>query len=296
MVAPVLDDYAYMYTDTGVLLNANNNSPVVGAPVYDVYKLTGLDLNNVRTSMRVAEGEDGGTVEGEFLDPRTITIEGTLFCHSSDSIEAQLDLLKSNFQPRTLDQPLYIKSPGVDQRLILCKSLGVRYDIDQARRYNSTSFQVILQAQDPVVYGSVVKSFSGALSSEITNGHGFDHGYDLSFGGISTAGSQISVYNAGTKAVGAIIRLYGPVTGPRLLNDTTGRILSFRTSLVATSTDIITIDLKRRTVKLNGASRRGTVEDENGWFMIAPGTNILRYQAASSTVVSIDGTYRDGYF
>lgn len=296
MVAPVLDDYAYQFTDTGVLLNANNNAPAIGAPLYDIYKVTGLDLANIRTSMRVSEGEDGGTVEGEFLDPRTITIEGTLFCHSADSIESQLDLLKSNYQPRTLDQPLYIKSPGVDQRLIFCKSLGVRYDIDQARRYNSTTFQVILQAQDPVVYGSVVKSFSGALSTEITNGHGFDHGYDLSFGGITSTGSQISIYNAGTKAVGAIIRLYGPVTGPRLINDTTGKTLIFRPTLIATSADIITVDLKRRTVKLNGASRRGTVEDENGWFMLAPGVNTLRYQAASSTVVSIDGTYRDGYF
>jgi hypothetical protein len=295
MVAPVLDDYAYMFTDAGVLLNGNNNSPVVGVPVYDVYKVTGLDLASVRTSMRIAEGEDGGTVESEFLDPRTLTIEGTLFCHSSESIEAQLDALKSNFQPSTVDKPLYIKSPGVDQRVVFCKSLGVRYDIDQARRFNSTSFSVILQAQDPVVYGSTVKSFSGALSSEVINGHGFDHAYDLSFGGASSTGSQMSVVNAGTKAVGAIITLYGPVTGPRIISDTVGVTLNM-SSLVAGVSDIITIDLKRRTVKLNGASRRGTVAYEDGWFLLVPGTNILRYQASSSAVVPISGTYRDGYF
>lgn len=294
-MAPVLDDYAYMFTDTGVLLNANNSSPAVGAPVYDVYKVTGLDLGNIRTSMRIAEGEDGGTVEGEFLDPRTITLEGVLFCTATDSIEAQLDLLKSNFQPRRIDQPLYVKSPGTDQRVIFCKSLGVRYDVDQARRYNSTSFSVILQAQDPVVYGSAVKSFSGALSTDVINGHGFDHGYDLSFGGVSATGSEISVVNAGTKAVGATIRLFGPVSGPRIVSDTAGKTLNMST-LVAASSDIITIDLRRRTVKLNGVSRRGTVDDESGWFLLTPGTNVLRYQAASSTVVPIDGTYRDGYF
>lgn len=295
MVAPVLDDYAYMFTDTGVLLNANNNSPVVGAPIYDVQKVTGLDLGNIRTSMRIAEGEDGGTVEGEFLDPRTVTIEGVLFCHAAESIEAQLDALKSNFQPGRVDQPLYIKSPGVAQRVIFCRSLGVRYDLDQARRFNSTTFNIILQAQDPVVYGSTVKSFSGALSTEIVNGHGFDHGYDLSFGGVSITGSQVTVINAGTKSVGAIIRLYGPVSGPRIVSDTAGKTLSMST-LVASASDIITIDLKKRTVKLNGVSRRGTVDDEGTWFLLTPGTNILRYQASSSTVVSIDGTYRDGYF
>jgi len=296
MAAPVLVDYSYMFTDTGILLNANNNAPLVGAPVFDVQKVSGLDLGNIRTSMRISEGEDGGTVEGEFLDPRTVVIEGILYCEASDSIEAQLDSLKANFQPGTVNKPLYMKSPGTDQRVLNCKSLGVRYDVDQARRYNSTSFQITLQASDPVVYGSTVKSFYGTLSTEVVNGHGFDHGYDLSFGGVTTTGQQITVVNSGNKEVGAIITLQGPVTGPRIVSDTEGKTLSFPSLVAATTSDTITIDLKRRTVKLNGASRRLTVDNKEGWFLIQPGTNVLRYQALSSTVVPINGTYQDGYF
>lgn len=295
MAAPVLDDYAFMFSDTGILLNANNNAPLVGAPIFDVQSVKGLDLNNVRTSMRISEGEDGGTVEGEFIDPRTITVEGVLFCNAGDSIETQLDMLKANYQPGTVDKPFYMKSPGVAQRVVFCKSLGVFYDIDQARRYNSTSFQIILQAGDPIIYSSAVKSISGTLSSEVTGGHGFDHAYDLGFGGITTSGSYISIVNSGNKAVGANINLPGPVTWPRLVSDTASKTLYFP-GLVAGVGDIIAIDLKRRTVKLNGASRRLYVDVNEGWFKILPGTNVIRYQAVSTTPVPLDGTFRDGYF
>jgi hypothetical protein len=295
MAAPILDDYSYMFADTGVLLNANNNVPIVGQPIYDVLKVSGLDLGNIRTSMRIAEGEDGGTVEGEYLDPRTIVFEGVVFCHSSDSIEALLDNLKANYQPTRNSQPLYIKAPGTEQRIVYCKSLGVKYDLDQARRYNSTSFQIILQASDPVIYGSTVKPIYGTLSSETIGGHGFDHAFDMGFGGVTTSGSQITIVNEGNKAVGAVINLLGPVVNPRLVSDTTGKTLSL-TLTAGTSSDTISVDLKKRTVKLNGASRRGSVVDENGWFLIVPGTNVLRYQAQSTTVVPLNGTFQNGYF
>lgn len=296
MAPPVLDDYCYQYQDDGVVLNSNNNSPIIGAPVFDVQKISGFDLGNVRTSMRVSEGMDGGTVEGEFLDPRTIVMDGVLFCHLDDSIELQLDMLKANFQPRKTDAPLYIKAPGVSQRVLDCKPLSLRYDLDQARRYNSTTFQITLQAQDPVVYGSTTKSIYGVLSSEVVNGHGFDHGYDLSFGGITSTGSQFTVINEGTKAVGAIIELVGPVTGPRIVSETAGKTLAFPGLVVTSASDKLVIDLKRRTVKLNGASRRMSVRPDEGWFLLQPGVNTLRYQAESTTVVPLTGTYRDGYF
>lgn len=296
MAAPILDDYSYQYGDDGVLLNANSNVPVLGAPIFDVMKITGLDLNNFRTSMKVSEGEDGGTVESEFLDPRTVSIDGILFCHTDESIEAQLDQLKANFQPRTTDAPLYIKAPGVDQRVLFCKPLAIRYDVDQARRYNSTSFSIVLQAQDPVIYGSTVKTFAGALGSETSGGHGFDHAYDLSFGGVVSTGSQLNIVNAGNKAVGAEITLSGPVTGPRLISDTSNKTLAMPALVAATMSDKIVIDLHKRTIKLNGASRRMTVDANEGWFKILPGTNVIRYQALSSTSVPIFGTYRDGYF
>lgn len=295
-MAPVLSDYSYMFTDTGVVLNDDDSSPLSGAPVYDVHQITGLDLSMVRTSMKVSEGEDGGTVEAEFLDPRTITIEGTLYCTSSDSIEAYLDALKANYQPSITDKPFYMKAPGTDQRMLRCKSLGVRYDINQARRYNSTTFQIILQAQDPVVYSSTVKSFAGGLSSDVWNGHGFNHGFDLSFGGSTILGNQITVVNEGTKSVGAIITLYGPVSGPRLISETANKTLSMPGLNVPTTTDTAVIDLRKRTVHLNGVSRRFTVDSNEGWFLIMPGTNVLRYQAASTTPSQLVGTFSDGYF
>jgi hypothetical protein len=133
------------------------------------------------------------------------------------------------------------------------------------------------------------------LSSETIGGHGFDHAWDLSFGGVATTGSQITVVNDGTKAVGALIRLIGPVITPKLVSDTAGKTLQFNLT-AGTSLDAIDIDLNKRTVKLNGASRRGTVADENGWFKLLPGTNVIRYQAASATVVPLNGTFQNGYF
>jgi hypothetical protein len=296
MMPPVLDDYSYVFTDTGVTLNADDNAPLAGAPVYDILSISGLDMGNVRTSMKISEGEDGGTVEAEFLDPRTIVIEGVLYCTSSDSIEVHLDLLKANYQPSVIDKPFYMKAPGVSQRVLFCKSLGVRYDVDQARRYNSCTFQIILHAQDPVIYGSVVKPITGGLSSDTWNGHSFNHGFNLSFGGSTILGNQITVVNEGTKAVGALITLYGPVTGPRLISETANKTLSMPDLNVPTSTDTAVIDLRKRTVHMNGQSRRFTVDSDEGWFLLLPGTNVLRYQATTTQPSQLQGTFSDGYF
>lgn len=287
MTAPVLQDFTLQFGVSGVLLN--NNAVNTYDPIFDVDKVTGLDSGTFRSSTKALDGRDGGIVESEFMDPRTIVISGTVYGQSSP-IGPSLDLCKANFATSKVDQPLYIKEPGNSQRQIFCKSLGFKYDWDAAYRLNTTAYQVTLVAADPVVYGTIKRSSSGSNASGTAPGFGFNFGFDLGFGGSYTPASLIAVNN-GNKAVGGTITITGSGTSIRILNNTTGRLLS--TSITIGTGDILIIDLDARRVTLNGVSRRGSVTAEN-WFKFPPGQTQLQL-LTDSGIISATVTNYDGW-
>ena len=286
MTAPVLSDFTLQFGNSGVLLN---NDPVNSYdPIFDVEKVTGLDSGSFRSSTKALDGRDGGIVEAEFLDPRTITIAGTCY-GQTNPIGPYLDACKANYGPSKSDQPLYIKEPGNSQRQVFCKSLGFKYDWDVAYRLNTTPFQITLIAADPVVYGTILRSSSGTNSSGVFPGFGFNLAFNFGFGGAYTPASLIAVNN-GNKTVGGTIVVTGSGTNVKILNNNTGKTLA--TSISIGGTDTLIFDLSYRRVTLNGVSRRGSVTQEN-WFKFDPGQTQLQLLAdagtISATVYNYDG-------
>lgn len=286
MTAPVLQDFTLQFGAGGVLLN---NTPTnTYDPIFDVVKITGLDSGAFRSSTKALDGRDGGIVEAEFLDPRTIVISGTVY-GQTNAIGPYLDACKSNFGPSKNDQPLYIKEPGNAQRQVFCKSLGFKYDWDSVYRLNCTPFQITLIAADPVVYGSVQRSVSGTNTTGTFPGFGFNLGFNFGFGGAYTPSSLI-VVNQGNKAVGGTINITGSGTNIKILNNNTGKTLA--TSISIGTSDTLIFDLSYRRVTLNGVSRRGSVTAEN-WFKFEPGQTPLQLLTdsgtVSATVLNYDG-------
>src|SRR6185503_4857001 len=153
MTAPVLDDFAFQYGDTGVLIN--DDSTV--APFYDLKEVEGLDSSPYKSNTKEYDGRDGGIVSTEFEGIRKIRISGVLY-GGSTSIEALLDVMKQNYAPQETPQPLYFKAAGVLQRVVFCKSMGLKYNWNAARRLNMTNWEVEFLAEDPTIYGSDLKT------------------------------------------------------------------------------------------------------------------------------------------
>jgi hypothetical protein len=281
--AVLTDDYTFQFGADGIVLNEGLNMPQIGSPIWDINGVKGLDLPDVKTSDKEFDGIDGGVLDAENIKMRTITLEGALIAHQDDSLEYYLDLLKANFAPVPRDsthlpgelvdrntRPLYLKAPGVDERYVMCKPVGVHYDWTGERRFNSAPFQIVLQAENPVLYSPTLYSVTVPVNTD------FVLNYKGNYPGHATA------------------IITGACTVPSLNHTEANRQLAFTSTL--TGGQSITVDFRKRTaIKNPGAtSVRGQVSSEE-WWRLAKGANTIRLTVSTGTP-TLTLQWRDGWY
>lgn len=281
------EDLTFKLKDAGVILNSSVTSPFV-----DINKVTGLDSAPYRTTERDWEGNDGGFMDAEFEKGRSIVLDGTVYADTG-SIESYLDSLKANYAPSTTLQNFYFKVPGQAERLLFVKPLGCRYDWDELRRLGQCAIQFSMFAEDPRIYDSTQSSASVPLGATVYTGFGFNLGFSFGFGGTSSTTDQVTITISGNRPTPPIFSIAGPVTNPRILNDVTGDELRFNITLDVT--DVLTIDTKYKTVRLNGTSNRRSALVAPDWYFLEPGSNTLRYRAESSSASILTIYYRNAW-
>jgi hypothetical protein len=169
-----LNDYEFKLNDTGVLLN--EDTQVV--PFLDIERVSGLDNAPYRETIRDHEGNDGGFLDAEFERGRDIILDGIAYC-DPDDVETFLDDLKENYAPVSVAIPFYFKPPGVAERLLFVKPRGAKFDWELARRIGMTNVQLLLYAEDPRIYASVLSSLVIPFGGVATSGFGFDNSIDF---------------------------------------------------------------------------------------------------------------------
>lgn len=270
------EDLTFKLGDAGVVLNTDS----VGLPFVDVESVKGLDSAPFRTTQRDHEGDDGGFMDAEFEKGRDVILEGTLYADGS-TMESYLDSLKANWAPSKTQIPFYYKAPGVDERVLFVKPLGMRYDWDRLRRTSQMAVQFGCYAEDPRLYGAVELSQQISLGATIFTGFSFSFSFNLSFGGVSTTADAVQVIVDGNRPTPPIITITGPVTDPRLISDTSNKEMFF-SGLILGSGETLVVDMKNKTAKLDGVTNRRNTLVAPTWFYLEPGINTLRFRAASS--------------
>jgi tail protein len=270
-----LADYTFQF-NSGVILNLDAALPFV-----DVTRVTGLDNAPFRETIRDHEGVDGGYIDAEFEQGREIVVEGTAYCDVSIA-EVFFDSLKANYAPVTTPLPFVFKAPGVNERVVFVKPRGARYDWDTARRYGASPIQILMYAEDPRIYDNSLVSQVIPYGGAATTGFAFNMGFNLSFGTTVPPDGQY-VVNAGNRPTPAILTIQGPVTNPRIVNDTDGKTLRFVIDLAVS--DQLVIDLANHTVTLNGVTNRRDSLQEPNWFLFNPGTpgTFIRFGGTSGS-------------
>jgi len=241
MSVPTLLAEQYQFQDTGVLLNGTSAVPFV-----DLTAVSGLDSAPVREAVQSREGQHGGWVDATYQDPRTVTLEGTVYA-SPTALDTYLDSLKANFAPTATDQPLYIGTDITSVRMVNGRSLGFSYKKDSKRRVGSADFQVQIVCRDPRIYATTVTSL--AANGTLTLG-----------GNRDTVGT---------------ITLAGPLTNPTVtLNGTTFTFAA--TSLTAGHS--IVIDLDYKTVIQDGTTNvRSAMTMNAAWPVLNAGANTYSF-------------------
>ena len=284
-------DYTYQFMDNGVTLNTDAILPFV-----DINSITGLDSGEVRIYAEDYSGNDGGHLDALFLRPRTIILGGTVFAPLTN-LQGFLDTLKGNFAPNATVQPFYLKEPGVEQRVVFVKSLGMKYVKDQAANIGTALIQITLQAPDPHIYSDTLSAPSVGLANNAYGGRAYPRTYTRSYTSVGKASLYTPVYgatypgaaqvvaggfiravNEGNAASMPIITIAGPCINPRIENTSAGKFLRLNGYL--NPGDIITIDMFNHTIFLNGTgNRRSWLSAGSSFWTLAPGTNYITFLA-----------------
>lgn len=281
-----MDAYSYQL-DTGTILNPINQT----LPFVDITNVSGLDSPEFRSTERDHEGTDGGFLDAEFEKMRTIVLQGQVIANPA-TLESFLDQLKGDWAPRRTTAPFRFVHPGVAQRVIFVKPLGVKFNTTALSSTGAVDVQFTCQAEDPIIYDDTTVTLSLVIGTPITTGFAFPLGFPFGFGApVSPDG--VTVTNYGNRPAPATITIPGPVTNPVIYNDTTSSTLSFSIDVV--TGDSLVVDLGQRTIKLNGSvSRRGTLLEPD-WFLLQPGGNFIRYRASAGGTNPASITYRNAW-
>lgn len=265
------DDFSYQLGDDGVILNPNSTT----LPFVDIKKIAGLDNAPYRTTERNHEGADGGFMDAEFEKGRSVILDGVLYA-DHDSVEPYLDDLKANYAPSRTLIPFYFKKPGVQERFLKVKPLGVKYDVETLRRIGQTDIQFSMFAEDPRIYSSGINQVQVFQEPIVTTGRSYNKEYSYSYGPPITPTGQNMVVG-GNRPTPPIITIFGPANYPRVINETLGVVMEF--DIVLNSGETLVIDTQYHTVRLDGvANRRSSMINPN-WFSLLPGVNYIRYRS-----------------
>lgn len=141
-------------------------------------------------------------------------------------------------------------------------------------------FQIMLVSSDPLIYSSTLQT--ATTSALIASpGGAFDldsWSFPFSFGDYSSGG-LVTVTNGGRAETFPTIKIYGQIAGPAIRNVTTGKRLSLA-GLTLAAGDYVEIDMRRRTIRLNGSaelSQLSKIDRANSAFWGLPkGANQLQ--------------------
>jgi hypothetical protein len=236
----------------------------------------------VRESAEDRTDDDGTRDTTTLFGARACSIE-LLVTESPRAIE---DELSRFLHPRS--RPfVVVEDDGWPQ----ARRLGLRVDqfsapltLDTAR-WDGRRISVGWKVPSGVWEGeeAVTETISADIAT--TDGRTYPKSYPWSYPTTLASGATI-VGNLGSIPSHFSVKLYGPCTGPRLINGATGEEITFTSALSLSAGEYVEVDTRERTalaLSTAGASRLGYLDfAATSWWRIEPGDNPIRYVPATA--------------
>lgn len=244
-----------------------------------------LDLGfpTIRAVTQPRPDADGELDQTTHIGARGVTLSGTIVppTGSTDTRQQILDRLLAFLNPAIRPYLVYQLEPDGDARRI-----RLRADQHTAPivRPHSAGFSVSWRGPDGTAEGNDETTITIDASADIEAGRTYDLVFDRVYPASPPIGT-VTVTNAGNATIYPIIRLYGPVTGPNIENETTGQAIELP-GLVVAAGDYIELDTRARTIELLGDPTQSRASyydfDASEWFGVVPSDNQLRYYPSVS--------------
>lgn len=264
--------------------------------------LGGVDGNGIAWLLNKVEGWDGPDVQGGGVIPKS----GDHGAWASPQYYAARNLTLT-ITASAPGQALRDLARGLLQEAIPVSDLAVfSYDEPvpkqaQVRRSGKISetyptltdvqFTCGLVAPDPRKYAVQVQQATVNAPPSVATGFTFPLTFPLTMPAQAPAGA-VSVTNAGTFETRPACTVSGPVTGPGLMNVTTGQQVSW-TGLVLNAGDVLTADFLARQGYLNGTYRPADLF--SAWWVLPPGTSTIQLTGDTGAGASLAVTWQDSW-
>lgn len=266
---------------------------------YSVSKkgLDGLAEPTYRTTAYERAGEDGGDVASSYVGMRAIALSGRVR-GSDDASFAQVRralLVKGRIDRDSNSRP-------VAKQLVVTTLAGETFTAEvhvrklsiQIEDNNVADYLFELLAPKGYLEGTTSTS-SGQVARPTSVGANFPWVFDptIEFG--LTTGGTFVVDNPGTADTWPVLTLRGPLTDPVIRHQGTGKFMELDTTL--TSDDEVVIDMRNKTVVLNGSSNYlYTRTTDSEWFSLAPDSNVISFDTSNvSDTGTVELTYVPAY-
>lgn len=264
-------------------------------------KLLDLGAPDVRDVVDDRSSADGTLDETAFHGARLVTLGGRVVDDGDRTAAEALDDLGYYAHPG--------RRPWLVYRLEGQSTRRVRLRADQrsspltADQRKRLDWQASWRAPSGLLQSDVLHVLS-ANPAEGEEGRSYDLTFDRSYPASLGLGT-VEAVNAGNADADPVVRIFGPCTGPRVANDTTGLRLEFTAEggLSVADGDYVEVDLAQRTARLNGdpaQSRLRYLEyadpARSSWWTLTPGDNLVRfYPLTSSAPAQAEISWRDAW-
>lgn len=249
---------------------------------YAVSTVKGLPgLAKIRQVLTDRPRFDGSYDDTEFLQARVVELTGPIKGVDAAGLQAAIDAFEQLFIPGVTHILTFQRIGVATREQIGFTSADV--DIDQGQRTRSATYDAILTCADPLKYSAIEHSLDSSGVGASTSPLG---GLVYLFFPASNGGNAI-VTNAGNYRTWPRLRIYGPGTGIKISNQTTGEQLAL-TSLTVAAGDWFEIDMRAKTVtRSDGLDLRQYLDLANSsFFGVDAGTHTLRLSVVTGALVA----------
>lgn len=189
--------------------------------IFLVPELEGLaGLPEIRTTSGVNAGYDGGWTSAQNYDARLIAIRGVIADKDIAKVEATRRKLASLLgQGRKEQLTLHFTTEAGNAYTISVRTISCEMALQ--RVLNKQDFLIQLRADDPLIYDDGASGGTEAILrvQQALGGFEINFGLPLAIGGSSDA----TAVENGAETVYPIIKLYGPLHSPTVVNMTTNQ-------------------------------------------------------------------------
>lgn len=265
------------------LTSLGNTIALIGSTNYILQAVGGIEDAGRRVSSYELPGQDGGSVSSVFYGVRTVDLSGVVLGSDATTHQANRKALAAvcavqrDLTGRPL--PVTVAFTTLDGQSFSFTG-HVKAFSNPLDRTNVSEFHIVLACPDPVIYGSSAIT-TGQFARPSGGGVVYPVTYPAIYAG-STGGSG-SVSNTGNANVYPLITIRGVTTNPYIYFATLG--VWFQLNYVTSNiTDTIVIDMKNRTVVLNGTTNLLSAKVAgSSWFSLAPGANNFTFSTGTSS-------------